>query len=57
MPSTVKSQLNSNLSKLNSEKEAIDHEIQAISTRHGDWLVACEEHYSALSEKSSLPLK
>ena len=57
MPSNVKSQLNSNLSKLNSEKEAIDHEIQAISTRHGDWLVACEEHYSALSEKSSLPLK
>ena len=57
MPSTVKSRLESNLSKLNSEKEAINHEIQAISTRHGDWLVACEEHYSALSEKSSLPLK
>ena len=57
MPSTVKSQMESNLSKLSSEKEAIDHEVQAISTRHGDWLVACEEHYSALSEKSSLPLK
>ena len=57
LPSIVKSKLDSDLSKLHNEKEAIDHEVQAIATRHGDWLVACEEHYSALSEKSTLPLK
>ncbi len=56
-PSSVKSRLGGDLQKVDNQKRAIDHEIQALSQRHGDWLVACEEHYSALSEKSSLPLK
>jgi len=57
MPSLVKSSFENNLSNLYKEKRAIDHEISAMAERYGDWLVACEEHYAALSEKSSLPLK
>ena len=56
-PSSVESRLNTDLQKVGNEKASIDHEIQALSQRHGDWLVAGEEHYAALSEKSSLPLK
>ena len=57
LPKVMLNSLDSQLLKLENEKEAILHEIQALSTRNGDWLVACEEHYAALSEKSSLPLK
>ncbi len=56
-PSSVESKLKSELSQLRNERDSIDHEIEALAKRHGDWLVSCEEHYSALSEKSSLPLK
>jgi len=57
LPSSVHSKLENELAALNTEKEAIDYEIHAMAKRHGDWLISCEEHYSALSEKSSLPLK
>ena len=56
-PSSVESKIKSELSQLRNERDSIDHEIEALAKRHGDWLVSCEEHYSALSEKSSLPLK
>ena len=56
-PSSVASKLESELAQLRNERDSIDHEIEALAKRHGDWLVSCEEHYSALSEKSSLPLK
>ena len=56
-PSSVESKIKSELSQLKNERDSIDHEIEALAKRHGDWLVSCEEHYSALSEKSSLPLK
>ena len=56
-PSSVESKIKSELSQLRNEWDSIDHEIEALAKRHGDWLVSCEEHYSALSEKSSLPLK
>jgi len=56
-PSSVESKIKSQLSQLQNERDSIDHEIEALAKRHGDWLVSCEEHYSALSEKSSLPLK
>ena len=56
-PSSVESKIKSDLSQLRNERDSIDHEIEALAKRHGDWLVSCEEHYSALSEKSSLPLK
>ena len=55
-PSSVESKIKSELSQLRNERDSIDHEIEALAKRHGDWLVSCEEHYSALSEKSSLPL-
>ena len=57
LPKVMLNSLDSQLLKLENEKEAILHEIQALATRNGDWLVACEEHYAALSEKSGLPLK
>ena len=57
LPKVMLNTLNGKLLKLENEKEAILHEIQALATRNGDWLVACEEHYAALSEKSGLPLK
>ena len=56
-PSSAESKIKSQLSQLQNERDSIDHEIEALAKRHGDWLVSCEEHYSALSEKSSLPLK
>jgi len=56
-PSIVESKINSDLAQLRNERDSIDHEIEALAKRHGDWLVSCEEHYTALSEKSSLPLK
>ena len=56
-PSSVESKIKSQLSQFRNERDSIDHEIEALAKRHGDWLVSCEEHYSALSEKSSLPLK
>ena len=56
-PSPVESKIKSQLSQFRNERDSIDHEIEALAKRHGDWLVSCEEHYSALSEKSSLPLK
>ena len=56
-PSVAESKISSDLSQLRNERDSIDHEIEALAKRHGDWLVSCEEHYSALSEKSSLPLK
>lgn len=56
-PSSVESKIKSQLSQLQNERDSIDHEIEALAKKHGDWLVSCEEHYSALSEKSSLPLK
>ena len=56
-PSSAESKIKSQLSQLQNERDSIDHEIVALAKRHGDWLVSCEEHYSALSEKSSLPLK
>jgi len=31
--------------------------LEALSNRHGQWLVVAEEHFAAQSEKSSLPLK
>ena len=49
--------LSSQLLKLEHEKAGLLQEIEILAARHGDWLVACEEHYAALSEKSSLPLK
>ena len=49
--------LSSQLLKLEHEKAGLMQEIEILATKHGDWLVACEEHYAALSEKSSLPLK
>lgn len=57
LPKVMLNSLDSQLLKMENEKEAILHEIQALATRNGDWLVACEEHYAALSEKSGLPLK
>jgi len=57
LPKVMLNSLDSQHLKLENEKEAILHEIQALATRNGDWLVACEEHYAALSEKSGLPLK
>ena len=56
-PSSVGSKLESELVQLRNQRDSIDHEIEALAKRYGDWLVSCEEHYSALSEKSSLPLK
>ena len=56
-PSSVESKIKSQLSQFRNERDSIDHEIEALAKRHGDWLVSCKEHYSALSEKSSLPLK
>jgi len=56
-PSIVESKINSDLVQLRNERDSIDHEIEALAKRHGDWLISCEEHYTALSEKSSLPLK
>ena len=56
-PSSLDSKLSSELNKLENQKESINYEIKALAQRHGDWLVASEEHYAALSEKSSLPLK
>ena len=56
-PSSVESKIRSQLSQLRNERDSIDHEIEALAKRYGDWLVSCKEHYSALSEKSSLPLK
>ena len=56
-PSSVESKIKSQLSQFRNDRDSIDHEIEALAKRHGDWLVSCEEHYSALSEKSSLPLK
>jgi len=57
LPKVMLNSLDSQLLKMENEKEATLHEIQALATRNGDWLVACEEHYAALSEKSGLPLK
>ena len=57
VPSSVASKIKSELVQLRNERDSIDHEIEALAKRHGDWLISCEEHYSALSEKSSLPLK
>ena len=56
-PSSVASKIKSELVQLRNERDSIDHEIEALAKSHGDWLISCEEHYSALSEKSSLPLK
>ncbi len=56
-PSVVESKINSDLVQLRNERDSIDHEIEALAKKYGDWLVYCKEHYTALSEKSSLPLK
>ena len=57
LPKVMLTSLSSQLLKLEHEKAGILQEIEILATRYGDWLVACEEHYAALSEKSSLPLK
>jgi len=49
--------LKSDLQNLESEIEATGLELEALSNRHGQWLVVAEEHFAAQSEKSSLPLK
>ena len=41
--------LNGKLSNLENESAGLLQEIQLLATRNGDWLVACEEHYAALS--------
>jgi len=51
------STLESDLQNLESEIEATGLELEALSNRHGQWLVVAEEHFAAQSEKSSLPLK
>ena len=51
------SKLESDLQNLESEIEATGLELEALSNRHGQWLVVAEEHFAAQSEKSSLPLK
>jgi len=51
------STLKSDIQNLESEIEATGHELEALSNRHGQWLVVAEEHFAAQSEKSSLPLK
>ena len=51
------SALKSDMQNLESEIEATGHELEALSNRHGQWLVVAEEHFAAQSEKSSLPLK
>jgi len=51
------SELKSDLQNLESEIEATGLELEALSNRHGNWLVVAEEHFAAQSEKSSLPLK
>ena len=57
LPKVMLTSLSSQLLKLEHEKAGLLQEIEILAARHGDWLVACEEHYAALSEKSSLPLK
>ena len=57
LPKVMLNSLNGKLSNLENESAGLLQEIQLLATRNGDWLVACEEHYAALSEKSSLPLK
>ncbi len=51
------STLKSDIQNLESEIDATGHELEALSNRHGQWLVVAEEHFAAQSEKSSLPLK
>ena len=51
------STLESDLQNLESEIEATGLELEALSNRHGQWLIVAEEHFAAQSEKSSLPLK
>ena len=51
------SKLESDLQNLESEIEATGLELEALSNRHGQWLIVAEEHFAAQSEKSSLPLK
>jgi len=57
LPRVKLDSLESELNSLRNEKVAITQELSTIAIRRGDWLTACEEHYAALAEKSSLPLK
>ena len=45
------------LEELETEEAALGHELEALGQRHGQWLVAAEEHLAAQAEKSELPLK
>ena len=45
------------LGELETEAAALGHELEALGQRHGQWLVAAEEHLAAQAEKSELPLK
>ncbi|MEE1544330.1 MAG: V-type ATPase 116kDa subunit family protein [Alphaproteobacteria bacterium] len=45
------------LGELEAEAAALGHELEALGQRHGQWLVAAEEHLAAQAEKSELPLK
>ena len=45
------------LGELEAEAAALGHELEALGQRHGQWLVAAEEHLAAQAKKSELPLK
>ncbi|MDP6489682.1 MAG: V-type ATP synthase subunit I [Candidatus Poseidoniia archaeon] len=57
LPTDVIAALELNLEVLETEENALEHELDALAQRHGQWLVAAEEHLAAQAEKSELPLK
>jgi len=57
LPTDVIAALELNLEVLETEEMALEHELEALAQRHGQWLVTAEEHLAAQAEKSELPLK
>ncbi|MDP6846990.1 MAG: V-type ATP synthase subunit I [Candidatus Poseidoniia archaeon] len=56
-PSVSIAALELKLGELETEAAALGKELEALGQRHGQWLVAAEEHLAAQAEKSELPLK
>ena len=57
LPTDVIAALELNLEVLETEEMALEHELEALAQRHGQWLVTAEEPLAAQAEKSELPLK
>jgi len=56
-PATEAAELKHKVARLKDEIETLAHDTEALAHRHGQWLIAAEEHLAVQAAKSELPLR